>query len=75
VITAALVAGACSGGGMPMVATPTVSPVGDLVAMPDAGDQPSFAVRTGRPPALSLQGLFHPTYIVPADPPTSGRCW
>jgi poly-gamma-glutamate capsule biosynthesis protein CapA/YwtB (metallophosphatase superfamily) len=68
VITAALVAGACSGGGTPMVATPTVSPVGALVAMPDAGDQPSFAVRTGRPPALSLQGLFHPTYIVPADP-------
>ena len=39
-----------------------------LVAAPDFADQPSFAFRSGRPPALSLQGLFHPTYNVPIDP-------
>ena len=39
-----------------------------LVAAPDFADQPSFADRSGRPPALSLQGLFHPTYNVPIDP-------
>jgi poly-gamma-glutamate synthesis protein (capsule biosynthesis protein) len=50
------------------VTPPTVVPVGDLVAAPDSGDQPSFAVRTGRQPALSLQQLFHPTYLVPDNP-------
>jgi poly-gamma-glutamate capsule biosynthesis protein CapA/YwtB (metallophosphatase superfamily) len=44
------------------------SSVRSLVEAPDSIDQPSFATRTGRPPALSLQGLFHPTYNVPADP-------
>jgi poly-gamma-glutamate synthesis protein (capsule biosynthesis protein) len=39
-----------------------------LVAAPDFADQPSFAYRSGRPPVLSLQGLFHPTYNVPTDP-------
>src|SRR5260370_13395242 len=34
----------------------------------DRADQPSFSYRTGRPPALSLQELFHPVYNVPADP-------
>ena len=34
----------------------------------DRSDQPSFANRTGRPPALSLQELFHPAYHVPIDP-------
>src|SRR6267143_161290 len=68
VIAAMLAMAACSGG-TPVAVTPTVSPsVGDLVAALDAGDQPSFAARTGRPPALSLQELFHPTYSVPADP-------
>jgi poly-gamma-glutamate capsule biosynthesis protein CapA/YwtB (metallophosphatase superfamily) len=62
-----LVATACNSGAR-AIATPTVSPVGDLVAAPDGGDQPSFAYRTGLPPALSLEGLFHPTYTVPLDP-------
>ena len=44
------------------------SSVRSLVEAPDTIDQPSFAARTGRPPALSLQGLFHPTYNVPTDP-------
>ena len=44
------------------------SPARALVAAPDLSDQPSFATRTGRPPALSLQELFHPTYSVPVDP-------
>src|SRR5438552_14301175 len=34
----------------------------------ERSDQPSFASRTGRPPALSLQELFHPAYQVPVDP-------
>jgi poly-gamma-glutamate capsule biosynthesis protein CapA/YwtB (metallophosphatase superfamily) len=68
VVAAVLVASACSSGATPLVATPTMPSVEVLVAAPDAGDQPSFAIRTGRPPALSLQGLFHPTYSVPKDP-------
>ena len=67
VIAAVLVATACSSGAR-AVATPTISPVGVVVPVPDAADQPSFAYRTGRPPPLSLQGLFHPTYKVPLDP-------
>ena len=60
---------ACSSAA-PVVATPTVSPVAafSVVPVPDWGDQPSFAYRSGRPPALSLQELFHPTYSVPLDP-------
>jgi poly-gamma-glutamate synthesis protein (capsule biosynthesis protein) len=40
------------------------------VAVPalDREDQPSWSDRTGRPPALSLEELFHPTYRVPLDP-------
>ena len=67
VVAALFLASACTNGA-PVVATPTISPVAALVAAPDGGDQPSFAVRTGRPPALSLQELFHPTYNVPANP-------
>jgi len=60
---------ACSSAA-PVVATPTVSPVAafSVVPVPDWSDQPSFAYRSGRPPALSLQELFHPTYSVPLDP-------
>src|SRR5476651_1819588 len=68
VVAALFLASACSTGGTPLAATPTVSPVAALVTGPDAGDQPSFAVRSGRPPALSLQELFHPTFNVPLDP-------
>jgi poly-gamma-glutamate synthesis protein (capsule biosynthesis protein) len=67
VIAAALVAGACSGGAGVAVTSPA-PPVGALVAAPDSGDQPSFAVRTGQVSALSLQGLFHPSNNVPNDP-------
>jgi hypothetical protein len=52
----------------PIVAGPATSSARALVSAPDAADQPSFAYRTGRPPALSLQELFHPTYNVPLDP-------
>ena len=67
VVALLLVTSGCSSG-TPPVATPTISPLGVLVSAPDSGDQPSFAVRTGRPPALSLQELFHPSYSVPDDP-------
>jgi len=66
-IAVALVAMACN----QAVATPTSNVASSsrvLVAAPDFGDQPSFADRTGRLPVLSLQSLFHPAYIVPADP-------
>ena len=66
-IAVALVAMACN----QAVATPTSNVASSsrvLVAAPDFGDQPSFADRTGRLPVLSLQNLFHPAYIVPADP-------
>jgi poly-gamma-glutamate synthesis protein (capsule biosynthesis protein) len=61
-------AGACNSAGPPLAVSPTVAPASDVVAAPDAGDQPSFAERTGQPPALSLQELFHPTYVVPVNP-------
>ena len=66
-IAGLMVATACSSGGS-VVLGPVASSVRALVPAPDAGDQPSFAYRTGRPPALSLQELFHPTYNVPSDP-------
>src|ERR1700693_861212 len=59
---------ACNGAAVPLAGTTAASPVRALVAAPDFGDQPNFAFRTGRPPALSLEGLFHPTYNVPTDP-------
>ncbi|MDQ6721003.1 MAG: CapA family protein [Candidatus Dormibacteraeota bacterium] len=66
-VAAALVTTACSSGTRAVV-TPAISPVGTLVPAPDGSDQPPFAIRSGRPPALSLQQLFHPTYNVPLDP-------
>jgi poly-gamma-glutamate capsule biosynthesis protein CapA/YwtB (metallophosphatase superfamily) len=51
----------------PVTGTTAASPARALVAAPDFADQPSFAARTGRPPALSLQELFYPTYNVPLD--------
>jgi poly-gamma-glutamate synthesis protein (capsule biosynthesis protein) len=67
IIAAALLV-ACNSNAVPPVASISPSPVGALVPAPDFADQPSFATRTGRPPALSLQELFHPTYNVPDDP-------
>jgi hypothetical protein len=58
---------ACNNAVAPPTATTAVSGARTLVAAPDFADQPSFATRTGRPPALSLQQLFHPSYIVPSD--------
>jgi len=66
-IAVALVA-ACTSATAPLAGTTAASSVRTLVAAPDFTDQPNFAFRTGRPPALSLQGLFHPTYNVPTDP-------
>ncbi len=57
---------ACSQG-VPVAATHVESAARQIVAAPELGDQPSFANRTGQIPALTLQGLFHPTYVVPAD--------
>jgi hypothetical protein len=66
---AALILAACNTSTAPIVAGPVGSSARvALVAAPDPVDQPSFAYRTGRPPALSLQELFHPTYNVPVDP-------
>src|SRR5258708_20367778 len=63
-----LLLAACNNTGVaPVAVIPSGSPPA-LVAAPDFFDQPSFAVRTGRPPVLSLQELFHPTYNVPQDP-------
>ena len=59
---------ACNSAAVPLTGTTAASRVRALVAAPDFADQPSFADRTGRPPALSLQGLFHPTFNVPVDP-------
>ncbi|TAN34339.1 CapA family protein [bacterium] len=66
-LAATLLLAACNGGAPPAGIT-AASSVRALVAAPDPADQPSFAARTGRPPALSLQELFHPTYSVPIDP-------
>jgi poly-gamma-glutamate capsule biosynthesis protein CapA/YwtB (metallophosphatase superfamily) len=66
-IAAVLLAAACSSSGRVAVGQ-VASSVRSLVPAPDAIDQPSFAFRTGRPPALSLQELFHPTFNVPVDP-------
>jgi poly-gamma-glutamate capsule biosynthesis protein CapA/YwtB (metallophosphatase superfamily) len=57
----------CSGGGAQAVvkATPAAAPA---IEPMDRMDQPLFSYRSGRPQALSLQELFHPTYNVPLDP-------
>jgi poly-gamma-glutamate capsule biosynthesis protein CapA/YwtB (metallophosphatase superfamily) len=58
---------ACAGSTQPVVSTgPAVAPI--VVPALDRLDQPSFMDRTGRPPALGLEELFHPTYSVPKDP-------
>ena len=57
-------AGCTSAGKAVAVATPVAA----LVPGPMVDDQPAFADRSGRPPDLSLQELFHPTYVVPNDP-------
>ena len=59
---------ACTNSTVPLAAGTTASSARALIAAPDYSDQPSFATRTGRPPALTLQGLFHPTYSIPQDP-------
>src|SRR5689334_12869644 len=58
---------ACNQGSAPL-ATNVATAARELVAAPDYADQPSFSDRTGRLPVLSLQELFHPTYVVPNDP-------
>jgi len=66
---ALLLLAACSNNAsLPPAAGTAASSARALVAAPDFADQPSFAYRTGRPPVLSLQELFHPTYNVPQDP-------
>src|SRR5260370_34274640 len=65
---AGLLAAAWSTGSPPVVSITHVS-TARVIGPSMAGlDQPSFAFRTGRPPALSLQELFHPRSNVPADP-------
>ena len=63
---------ACSGGASGAIVSPAATPsptdASTLVPLPDWNHQPSFATRSGRPPQLSLQELFHPTYNVPLDP-------
>ena len=66
-VLGAAVLSACIGSTEPVASTgPIAAPV--LVPALDRSDQPSFGDRTGRPPALSLQELFHPSYHVPLDP-------
>jgi poly-gamma-glutamate synthesis protein (capsule biosynthesis protein) len=68
----ALLSAACSGGASGAVVSPAATPppidASTLVPLPDWNDQPTFAARSGRPPQLNLQELFHPTYNVPLDP-------
>jgi hypothetical protein len=59
---------ACNSNAPPVVTAIVASSARSLVAAPDLYDQPSFADRSGRLPALTLQNLFHPTYVVPDDP-------
>ena len=63
-----LLVAACNNSATPVVSTNVASGPRILVALPEFGDQPSFADRTGRLPVLSLQSLFHPSYLVPSDP-------
>jgi poly-gamma-glutamate capsule biosynthesis protein CapA/YwtB (metallophosphatase superfamily) len=59
---------ACNNATAPVSTNSAASGARVLVAAPDLSDQPSFSNRTGRLPVLSLQSLFHPTYVVPSDP-------
>jgi poly-gamma-glutamate capsule biosynthesis protein CapA/YwtB (metallophosphatase superfamily) len=63
-----VLAAACNNASAPTATVNVASAPRILVAGPDLNDQPSFVDRTGRLPILSLQSLFHPTYLVPADP-------
>jgi poly-gamma-glutamate capsule biosynthesis protein CapA/YwtB (metallophosphatase superfamily) len=54
--------------GAPVATSSVASSARLLVAAPDFNDQPSFVDRSGRLPALTLQNLFHPSYVVPDDP-------
>jgi poly-gamma-glutamate capsule biosynthesis protein CapA/YwtB (metallophosphatase superfamily) len=63
-----LLVAACNNSTTPSVSTNVASGPRILIAPPEFGDQPSFADRTGRLPVLSLQSLFHPSYVVPNDP-------
>jgi poly-gamma-glutamate synthesis protein (capsule biosynthesis protein) len=66
VVSAMAVLCACLGSTQPISNSQAIAPV--VVPALDREDQPSWSDRTGRPPALSLQELFHPTYNVPVDP-------
>ena len=67
VVASAALLSACIGSTAPVASTqPLSAPV--IVPALDRSDQQSFGERTGRPPALSLQELFHPTYNAPLDP-------
>jgi len=68
VLVAGVLAAACSSGAATAVKTTPVALAPVIGPSLDRADQPSFAYRTGRPPALSIQELFHPVYNVPADP-------
>jgi poly-gamma-glutamate capsule biosynthesis protein CapA/YwtB (metallophosphatase superfamily) len=67
VVSVLALASACIGSTQPVTGNvQAIQPV--IVPALDRLDQPSWSDRTGRPPALTLQGLFHPTYNVPVDP-------
>src|SRR3989441_8434101 len=68
VIALGVLVTACSNGTQSVVRSTPVAAAPVIGPSLDRMDQPSFASRTGRPPALSLQELFHPTYNVPVDP-------
>ncbi len=68
VLVAGVLAAACSSGPTAAVKTTAVAAAPVIGPSLDRADQPSFSYRSGRPPALSLQELFHPVYNVPADP-------
>jgi len=68
ILLAGLLAVGCSSGSHAVVRTTPVAAAPVIGPALDRGDQPSFWYRTGRPPAMSLQELFHPTYVVPVDP-------
>ena len=67
-LVAGLLAAACSNGAQPVAGTTPVAAAPIVGPALDRSDGPSFAYRTGQPPVLSLQELFHPTYNLPIDP-------
>ena len=67
IVAGAAVLSACIGSTQPVANTgPVTAPI--VVPALDRSDQPSYGDRTGQPPALSLQELFHPTFNAPLDP-------